>query len=428
MRFGRYKGGLLLELKAVIRNMGKSGSIFVPDDRYVEPVLIDAAGKNIRGTYPPIGMPAPLRTCTQLGPGREMTVASFVFADYTSSSRAGHWRWSLAGHRGKTLKVRFTVSLQGVCPATPRAASSRLVTGRFTSPAVPIRLPAWNRDNVLGTLTSEPIADPKALALVVSHAVSSAIVEIRRNAAVSLGRIGGTGVHAALVRLLQDPDRTVKGYAARAAADANCIAAVPALFVLLGDPDPWVRHNAGAALARIAPPASARALIDAASRTRMPLGDSNLNRALSRMTGPKVVPALLHGLNSSSVRVRLTCARLLGRMKIRKAVPRILQLLDRQKADWAHRRLARALADMGPSAVRAVARGLHHRNPVVRRYAAKALGRIRDPRALGPLIRALRRERVPEARAQMLQTLVRISGRNLGDDPRVWQKWHKTNR
>lgn len=485
-----YPGARFIIIQSWVKNTSSSQGIYLPDHYRAHPTLLDPKGKPIRGRYPPKGMAMPRRTCSILGPGHSKVVATWTFNDSMSTASSESWTWPLQAYRGKKLGVQLTVSFSAGCPLTPRKPGSRLFNGRFVSKVVYVQLPPWNRGNVLETLRGYPITDRKALRFILASAVTSKNVQVRRNTAVSLARIGGPGVDAALVRLLKDPDRTVRGYAARAAADVGSKATVPLLLTMLSDPDSWIRHNAGSALARIALPSSVRPLVDAASRKKFPLSPSNLRVALARMKGAKVVSVLLYCLNSRSTHVGLACAERLGQLKVVKAIPRLIRLLNRQTGNWARRNIAEVLALMGSAGIRAIKRGLRHRNhhvrqfvvvalgktghgsavpavgralkdrnAEVRRKAAEALGKLKsakgtrylvralrdkhhrvryraaislrkinDRNALKPLINALKREVDRYVRYQIVWTLKRISGQNFGSSHAAWMRWWKANR
>ena len=57
-----------------------------------------------------------------------------------------------------------------------------------------------------------------------------------------------------------------------------------------------------------------------------------------------------------------------------------------------------------------------------RQCAIAALGKLKEPRAILPLITALD-QCIGPARQATLDALRAISGQNLGDDPATWQQW-----
>ena len=102
------------------------------------------------------------------------------------------------------------------------------------------------------------------------------------------------------------------------------------------------------------------------------------------------VEALTHALiNDGEFNVRHYAAESLGKIGDAKAVEPLARAMEDSKflvRDTA----TQALGKIGKPAVEALIEGLRNSDENVRMYAAKALGEIRDIRAVGPLIEALR--------------------------------------
>jgi HEAT repeat protein len=64
---------------------------------------------------------------------------------------------------------------------------------------------------------------------------------------------------------------------------------------------------------------------------------------------------------------------------------------------------------------------------LVRRYAARSLGELRATRAIKPLIDALDDEGF-RATAAAAEALRKITGQDLGMDPKKWRKWWEENK
>jgi HEAT repeat protein len=70
---------------------------------------------------------------------------------------------------------------------------------------------------------------------------------------------------------------------------------------------------------------------------------------------------------------------------------------------------------------------LKDRDSPARGDAAWALGKIRDPRAVEPLIAALKDEN-PSIQEDAEKALMQITGKDFGPDPVKWQNWWKQNK
>lgn len=136
------------------------------------------------------------------------------------------------------------------------------------------------------------------------------------------------------------------------------------------------------------------------------------------------VKALIEELHSFDPVERRNAAQALGRMG-EQAVPAIPALIrslgDRARLavrsargetspDSVAEAAMLALASLGAPAVEPLVDALQHDNPGVRIMAAEALGRIRDPRAVEPLIQILEREEDPLVQAAAVDALRKQEG------------------
>jgi len=231
--------------------------------------------------------------------------------------------------------------------------------------------------------------------------------EVRRAAALALGRIeAGGDVVSALVLALADGEEIVRLAAAQALGQLGPLAmeAAPALALVLEDEeeDEEVRVAAANALGAIGPDAEegvsalAEALKDESSPVReaaaWALGD----------IGPgatDAVPALIEVVESEAEeqRVREAAVRALGRVRPRAddVVSVLVRLLEDEGEDW-----------------------------VIRGLAAEGLGRIGPEamEAVPALIAALGAES-DDVRGAAARALRSITGQDYGSDATRWQEW-----
>ena len=129
-------------------------------------------------------------------------------------------------------------------------------------------------------------------------------------------------------------------------------------------------------------------------------------RILAEM-GPPAVDSLITALSDEDANIRRGAARILGEIKDGRAVEPLLETLKGQDSAL-HYWTARSLGKMGTPGVDALTRALSYGN-AGGVEAAKALGEIKDPRAVEALIDALKIEYGKEVlRNEAIEALVKI--------------------
>ena len=107
--------------------------------------------------------------------------------------------------------------------------------------------------------------------------------------------------------------------------------------------------------------------------------------------GKKAVEPLIAALKDKDRKFRRYVAEALGKIKDPRAVEPLIATLRRDKDSLVRRDAARALGRIkDPRAVEPLIYALKDKKESVRLFAAKALGKIKDPRAVEPLIAALK--------------------------------------
>jgi len=109
-------------------------------------------------------------------------------------------------------------------------------------------------------------------------------------------------------------------------------------------------------------------------------------RSQQRESSPQLIDDLQRG---AQLRTRATAASILGARKAIQAVPLLINAL--REPDPVRLEAARALGSIrDPRAVEPLTRLLTDFSPLVREATARALGDLKDPRAVAPLVAALR--------------------------------------
>ena len=178
---------------------------------------------------------------------------------------------------------------------------------------------------------------------------------IREEAAVALGTFRDPRSVAPLVSLLRDSDRAVRE-AAIGALTAIGEPSVPSLGLCLSDPYLTVQEAASTVLAAIA--------------------------------DERVLDPLKASLGNRDWIVRMYAAKALGRIKNPGSIEPLMPLLhDKVKA--VREETAAALAAIGAAAIPSLLRALTHEEWLVRLHAVEALGKMRSPVAVEPLLSVL---------------------------------------
>ena len=197
---------------------------------------------------------------------------------------------------------------------------------------------------------------------------------VREEAATALGTYRDARAVGPLVSLLRDSDRAVRE-AAIGALTSIGKPCVPAMGLCLADPQTGVQEAASAILAAV--------------------GDD------------RVLAPLIASLDNRNWIVRMHAARALGRIKDPGSVMPLIPLLqDRVKA--VREEATTTLASIGEEAVPPLLEALTHAEWLVRLHTVEALGKMRSPAAVEPLLSLLFNDPDSAVREDAIRALGRI--------------------
>ena len=166
--------------------------------------------------------------------------------------------------------------------------------------------------------------------------------------------------------------------------------------------DPDIQFLAAEALGELGDPVAIPALARVLSADRYSAVSWQAAVALTRI-GPPSVDALIPLTGSESEDVRWKAALALGEIGDLRALEPLIALLG-DRDHYVQSRAATALGMLGQEAVPALIRELREGDGGHRWGAAIALGRIRDPRAIAPLVNALG-DKYENVRSEALSSL-----------------------
>lgn len=178
---------------------------------------------------------------------------------------------------------------------------------------------------------------------------------IREEAATALGTLRDARAVVPLVSVLRDEDRAVRE-AAKGALTAIGEPSVPVLGLCLSDPQLEVQEAASSILASIA--------------------------------DDRVLAPLIASLGNRDWIVRMHAAKALGRIGDSGSVGPLIPLLQ-DKVKAVREEAAKTLAAIGTAAIPALLEALSHAEWLVRLHAVEALGKMRRPEAVEPLLSVL---------------------------------------
>jgi HEAT repeat protein/Fe-S cluster biogenesis protein NfuA len=195
-----------------------------------------------------------------------------------------------------------------------------------------------------------------------------------------------------LIALLNHKKQKTREKAAQALAAIGPPAVKPLIAVLQSE-DQYTCNYAAWTLGVIGDDRAVEPLIEALNDTRRSLR-RNVARALLVMADPRAIDPLISALEDPCLEVRRLAVRALGSFGGARVVEALLNYQSSHK--FSDEIIVDALTKIGQSAVEPLTNALTSEHYSVVGVTAAALGKIRDPRALEPLVSALQKKMHPE--------------------------------
>lgn len=251
------------------------------------------------------------------------------------------------------------------------------------------------------------LREPKAVKPLLGVLADPA-AEFRLSAVKSLGRIGSPDAVDGLVAATKDADDEVREAAALALAECGNADSSKALLTLLKDKNRLVRLAAVDGLGRLGSEASLPALEGQLSDSD-PAFQRHVFKAIGSLKSAKALPFLQKGLASKDPYVRgFSAEALAARPREAGMEKALLTLLGDDVLAVRIRALEALAAWKSRAAVPAMVKALQASEPTLRWKAAKALGRIGDPKAREALDYVAQNDAEPEIKASAAQALTEL--------------------
>jgi len=237
------------------------------------------------------------------------------------------------------------------------------------------------------------IGDPRAVEPLIV-ALEDPEERVRLRAARVLGSIGDVRAVAPLVAALKRKDLggRKRGVVARALRDIGSEDAMAGLYSLLTDPDRWRRQTAAEILGEMGDTEGRRMMMEMLKEEDVGARIAAIN-GLGRATDAGAVAALVAALEDEDAEARFEAIRQLARKGDPRALEPLIRTLENHPGEGVRTHAIKLLGEMRDArAVDALIRALTSEEPWVSFWAAAALGRIGDRRAVRPLIETLEKK------------------------------------
>ncbi len=247
----------------------------------------------------------------------------------------------------------------------------------------------------------------KAVAPLLVAAQGDEVQWIRVLAIRALGKLKASEAVPVLIGFLEKQPETIRIASIGSLGEIGDFRATdPLMTIAASDSDPHRMYAMGA-LGKLGAPRGAPLLVKALGHDKYKVR-KGAEQAL-RIMGTPATDALMAGLNSPKPDVIRKSSLLLGELKERRAVPKLINLLS-HISKFVRSDAAKALGMIGPQAHSAVPRleeAINDQSIQVAEIAARALGEIGDPHAVDALTAALNHKSkyVRQAAAEALRKI-----------------------
>ena len=293
-------------------------------------------------------------------------------------------------------------------PGKEDLRSLALVLGWLKSPNVDRALTRFmGRDDLRGEIIEALVRHGSTTVELLISQLTAEDLEVRRSAAVALGRIGDSTAAPALINTLSDESLAID--ATNALGQIGDPQAVDGLLNLIANDDASVRQAAVSALNSIMPPSMSKRIIPLLHDP-----DPNVRESAVKMAGyfgyPESASALVELSHDSNERVRCAAIEHLPYVEDERAFDVLVHSLKDETPN-VRAAAARALGTIdSPKVVSPLIDGLADEDTWVRYFSARALGRRRSEDSVAALQQLIETEQFNHVRIAALDSLGQIGG------------------
>jgi HEAT repeat protein len=228
---------------------------------------------------------------------------------------------------------------------------------------------------VSGCYVDTPATAPEAVSARLATLLRDQNADVRRTAAEALGKIAAQTAGAALIGAVQDKDAGVRAAAAFALGRIGYQEAAPALITLLGDPMPLVREASALALGELDTNKSTEQAVFRVLDSGNGVTRLAATRALLGLSQIHYSPGFAPLLRDGDAAVRQGAVALLGETGDPRAIPHLVERMERDPNSDVRAEAAYRLGKIGGSQVRPLLQRVAERDDslIVRRWAVWGL-------------------------------------------------------
>lgn len=176
---------------------------------------------------------------------------------------------------------------------------------------------------------------------------SSESKRLKESIVISLGMLGGRKAVMRLESVLGSQDRRLRIVAIRSLARIGGPDVIPILLSTLKHPDSQTRGQAAEDLGSFDDQQVKQGLLDALRDEKDASVRGRIIGTLGEIGDKDLIPVFIEYLDDEQFNVRVVAARVLARLRAISAVPKLIELVNKDPSDWVQENAIQALEELG---------------------------------------------------------------------------------